>query len=67
MMAVEVDGRGKTFQAGSGRPLFTLGEGYVWYDVTPEGKRFVMINRKVTPNTPLTLVVNWPARLGNRR
>jgi len=63
MMAAEVDGRTETFQARKERPLFTLPEGYSWYDVTPNGKRFVMITRKVPPNTPLTLVVNWPGRL----
>jgi hypothetical protein len=38
------------------------------YDVTPDGKRFVMVTQKVTnPNTPLTLVVNWTARLNNKQ
>jgi Tol biopolymer transport system component len=67
MMAAEVDGRGNTFQAGKEQALFKLPEGVSGlYDVDPYGKRFVMATQKVNPNTPLTLVQNWTALLGNK-
>ena len=68
MMAAEVDGRGNSFEARKEQALFRAGaEVKGQYDVTPDGKRFVMTTQKViNPNTPLTLVVNWTARLGNK-
>jgi hypothetical protein len=36
------------------------------FDVTPDGKRFVMTTQRVNPNTPLTLVVNWTALLSKK-
>ena len=65
MMAVEVEGRGNGFEARKEQTLFKMPEGSVWYDVTPDGKRFVMIIQKMNSNPPLTLVVNWTARLAN--
>jgi Tol biopolymer transport system component len=66
MMAAEVDGRGNTFQARKEQALFKWPEGFGWYDVHPGGKRFVMTTQKVNPNTPLTLVQNWTALLGDK-
>jgi hypothetical protein len=66
MMAAEVDGKGNSFAARKEQVLFKLPEGSGWYDVDPGGKRFVMTIQKVNPNTPLTLVVNWTALLGNK-
>jgi Tol biopolymer transport system component len=66
MMATEVDGRGSNFAARKEQALFKLPEGSGWYDVAPDGKRFVITTQKVNPNAPLTLVQNWPALLGNR-
>src|SRR5262249_31227758 len=66
MMAAEVDGRGNTFQSRKEQALFKLPGGSGLYDVAPDGKRFVMTAQKVPPNTPLTLVVNWTALLGNK-
>ena len=43
------------FRAGIAVPYFP-------YDVTPDGKKFV-INTLNEQNTPLTLVVNWTANL----
>ena len=68
MMAAEVEARGNSFQARKAQPLFraTLQASYSSpYDVTADGKRFVMYTVS-NPNTPLTLVVNWPARLVNK-
>ena len=66
MMAAEVDGRGNTFQPRKEQALFKCQEGFGWYDVHPDGKRFVTTTQKVNPNRPLTLVVNWTALLGNK-
>ena len=67
MMATEVDGRGSNFAARKEQALFKLPEGSVGlYEVAPDGKRFVMTTHKVNLNTPLTLVQNWPALLGNK-
>ena len=66
MMAAEVDGRGNNFAARKEQALFKLPEGFGWYDVAPDGKRFVMTTQKVNPNMPLTLVQNWTALLGQQ-
>jgi len=68
MMAAEVDGRGNRFAAQKEQTLFKLPEGWVGlYDVAPDGKRLVTTSRGVSnPNTPLTLVQNWTALLGNK-
>jgi len=64
IMAAEVDGRSNSFAARKEQALFRLPEGFGWYDVAPDGKRFVMTTQKVgNPNPPLTLVMNWPGRL----
>ena len=67
MMAVEVDGKGSNFAARKEQVLFRV-EAVVQseYDVTSDGKRFVMTTQKVNPNTPLTLVQNWTALLANK-
>ena len=69
MVAAEVDGRGNSFAARKEQALFKLPEGFGWYDVHPDGKRFVMTTQKVQKvnlNTPLTLVQNWTGLLGNK-
>ena len=63
MMAAEVDGKGNSFEAGKEQALFKLPEGFGFYDVAPDGKRFVTSRGVANPNTPLTLVQNWTARL----
>jgi hypothetical protein len=68
MMAAEVEARSNSLEARKAQPLFravVLTAAFSPYDVTPDGKRFV-INTGSTPNTPLTLVVNWTARLSNK-
>ena len=67
MMAAEVDGRGNSFAARKEQALFKLPEGFGWYDVTPDGKRFVMITQKVAiPTRRSPWCVNWTALLGNK-
>jgi len=70
LMAVEVDGRGKEFVVGKARPLFRTRSSagvFGWYDVLPDGQRFVMTNREEEATNPATLVVNWPAELHPRK
>jgi Tol biopolymer transport system component len=70
MMAVEVHAKGEGLELGSPTPLFNfrpslriLRQGMISYDVSPDGKKF-LLNTAADENTrPLTLVVNWPAEL----
>jgi Tol biopolymer transport system component len=65
MMAVEVNGNGAGFHMGAPQQLFTV-TGQVGWDVTADGKRFLM---SVPPGTgqqtqtPITVVLNWQADL----
>jgi eukaryotic-like serine/threonine-protein kinase len=66
VMAVEIEVRGNGIEPQPPRPLFTAatpGNFFAPYDVTADGSKFV-INTPEMQNTPLTLVVNWTARLG---
>ena len=65
-MALEV----KPGAAGPARPLFQTGLGavssrYQPYCVTPDGQRFLVIERSqtITNEQPLHVIVNWPAAL----
>jgi Tol biopolymer transport system component len=67
MMAAEVKAQGKSIEVRTTQALFRAGVATSSspYDVTPNGKRFV-INTFNTQDTPLTLVVNWTANLKNQ-
>ena len=67
MMAVGVEERGNSIEVQTAQPLFRANVAAFFspYDVTPDGKKFV-INTSNVQNTPLTLVVNWTARLGSK-
>jgi hypothetical protein len=69
MMAAEVDESGQSFKARKAQPLFrTARTTRTQYDVTPDGKRFVIITQDpINPKLPLTLVQNWTALLGNKQ
>ncbi len=65
LTAVEVSTKGSEFQVGTTRPLFRLnstGRG-AGYDVSPDGQRFLVNDLPEEPSTPITLVVNWTARI----
>ena len=64
-MAAEVDGRGNSFAARKEQALFRP-EGFGFYDVASDGKRFVTSRGVANPNTPLTLVQNWTALVGTK-
>jgi len=68
--AVEVNSRGDTFEVGAAKTLFQplpLRRGNV-YDVTGDGQRF-LVNLLLQEQTsePMTLVINWPAALKNKK
>jgi tRNA A-37 threonylcarbamoyl transferase component Bud32 len=67
MMAVAIQ-REPTFKAGTPRVLFK-GHYFLWnYDVTPDGRRFIMIRpgESEKPATEITLVQNWLEELKQR-
>ena len=66
MMAVPVTSNGSEFQFGNPQPLFraqTSATGSFVYDVTRDGKRFMITSAPPMANVPLTLVTNWTAEL----
>jgi eukaryotic-like serine/threonine-protein kinase len=64
IMAAEVEEQGNSIRVRPAQALFraAVAPSYSPYDVTPDGKKFV-INTLSEPSTPLTLVVNWTANL----
>ena len=64
MMAVPVETK-TTFQAGTARVLFggsyqrTRLSSAANYDVTPDGQRFLMVQRRESPRDQLQVVPNW--------
>jgi eukaryotic-like serine/threonine-protein kinase len=65
MMAVEVEGKGSSFEVGRSQPLFTVPASpfEITYDVALDGRRFVLSFAPEDEGLPLTLVLNWPALL----
>jgi len=63
---VEVKSSGAAFEVGSAKELFALkvrvGPGYE-YDVTADGKRFLVNSRIEGTVTPITVVLNWTRKL----
>jgi Tol biopolymer transport system component len=71
LMSVPIKLTADSVQADSARPLFDLGNSILSvsglvapYDVTPDGKRFVVITVEQGKNFPINLVTNWTAALG---
>jgi hypothetical protein len=68
LIAVEVRTTGSVFEAGAARALF---QRYFQgtYDVSPDGKRFLMAIHVQSANAPapITVVTNWPTLLKKRR
>jgi hypothetical protein len=63
-MVVDVKANGPVFEPGVPQPLFTA-PGNLGWDVTGDGKRFLLAVEAGQQNTstPLTVVLNWPALL----
>jgi Tol biopolymer transport system component len=66
MWALEVKSKGSRLEVGNARPLF---EAHSWfwggpvYDVTPDGKRFLVVAPSEGAPETINLVVNWTADL----
>ena len=69
IMAAEVEVRGNSLEVRKALPLFRAAVAGFFspYDVTPDGKRFVINTTTDSTNKSLTLVVNWTALLDNKR
>src|SRR5579859_1992497 len=66
LMAADIREHATSLDVGSVHELFQAFPAYVatsFYDVAPDGKKFVMVSRTAQSSSPLTLVVNWPALL----
>jgi Tol biopolymer transport system component len=67
MMAVNVEEKGGEISLGAPRTLFPLSspyESFFSFDVTPDGRRFLISTVNFpTTSVPLTLVTNWNAEL----
>jgi len=67
-VAAQVNGRGANFEVGEIRDLFTINNmspsiASEQYDVSADGKRFLVITTGEAGTLPLTLVQNWRAEL----
>ena len=65
MMAVGVQGKGTGFEVGLSQALFVAPVSLTaaTFDVTPDGKRFVMTVIPEEENLPLTVMFNWMTKL----
>jgi dipeptidyl aminopeptidase/acylaminoacyl peptidase len=66
MMAAEVKTNGSGLDVGNARLLFDAHSGFggfAHYDVTPDGKRFIVATLGEGGSAPMNLVVNWTADL----
>ena len=64
-MAVDVNTSG-VFQAGVPKPLFKVPTGVLFWDVAPDGKRFVMAQpspESAKAASKFTVVLNWQSAL----
>ena len=61
-MAVQVSTTGSEFKIGKARPLFTIPPG-TGLDATSDGQRFLIEALDEQSSAPLTLLVNWTAKL----
>ena len=65
-MAAEVEAKGASLQVGAVKPLFAASP-QRWgapFDVSADGKGFVIVSVGPEQSSPITLVVNWPAKIG---
>lgn len=57
---------GAAVEIGAAREIFQMsfaGNSFNSYDVTPDGKRFLVIAPEENARTAITLVTNWPPLL----
>ena len=64
-MSADVNAKDSTLEIGNPQPLFEThpSGGGMHYDVTRDGKRFLIATAGEGGSAPLTLVVNWTADL----
>jgi hypothetical protein len=64
-MAVEVEGKGASFNVGRSQRLFIapVNPFDTSYDVAPDGQRFVMNASPEQETPPLVLMLNWTSRV----
>ncbi|MBI4904303.1 MAG: serine/threonine-protein kinase [Acidobacteria bacterium] len=69
MMAVSVDGRGRSFEIGAEKPLFDMPRRAARWDATADGKKFLInvVAEESTEEPSIALVVNWPMLLSRPR
>jgi Tol biopolymer transport system component len=67
LMAADIVERATSLDIGSAHELYQASPAYVstsFYDVAPDGKKFVIVSRNALQSSqPLTLVTSWPALL----
>jgi hypothetical protein len=64
MMVVEVKTNGSGLEIGNAQLLFDAHSGFggfPHYDVTPDGRRFIVATLSEGGSAPMNLVVNWTA------
>jgi Tol biopolymer transport system component len=68
VMAAEVEAKGGSFQVGAVKPLFTsfAEDSATPFDVSADGKRFLIVSVPQEQSSPITLLVNWPELLKNK-
>jgi hypothetical protein len=63
LMAVEVKA-GSRFGAGAPKPLFDARLGNRPFDISPDGRRLLLLNSSEDAgHTPMTVVVNWSSQV----
>jgi len=76
LTAVPVTSKSGYFETGRATPLFrtrllTIGSQIsgigAFYDVTPDGQRFLINGPPADPGPPITVVLNWTAGLNAKR
>jgi len=76
LMAADVSWSGSTFEVAAihplfhlrlapGPPIYDLGPtaGQIGYDVSPDGERILVNSPAESETTPITVILNWPAKL----
>ena len=68
IMAAQLEAKGDSVEVGTTQVLFrsAVGTSFAPYDVTSDGKKFVIMTTQREQNTPLTLLVNWTASLNKQ-
>lgn len=63
IMAVDIAATAVAVQAGPPKPLFSTLGSTPYYEVTPDGQRFLVAEREKNSEPPFTVIVNWESLL----